>query len=251
MNKNILTIKNLTKQFAGAKRPSIENINLSLDFGRCLGIVGESGSGKSTLARAIAGLIPVSSGEIYFEDKCISNFNFSQYKKIYKDLQMIFQLPRESFNPTRTLGNSIVLNLKNFGIAGSYKSNAISLLNRCGLDASFYDKYPNEVSGGECQRAAIARAIAGSPKLLICDEATSALDMIVQKKIIALLNSLKEEMGMAILFICHDISLVHYMCDDVAVMKSGHIVEKNVASQIIHKPKNEYTKALIEASNIY
>ena len=83
MNKNILTIKNLTKQFAGAKRPSIENINLSLDFGRCLGIVGESGSGKSTLARAIAGLIPVSSGEIYFEDKCISNFNFSQYKKIY------------------------------------------------------------------------------------------------------------------------------------------------------------------------
>ena len=164
---------------------------------------------------------------------------------------MIFQLPRESFNPTRTLGNSIVLNLKNFGITGNYKNNAISLLNRCGLDASFYDKYPNEVSGGECQRAAIARAIAGSPRLLICDEATSALDMIVQKKIIALLNSLKEEMGMAILFICHDISLVHHMCDDVAVMKSGHIVEKNVAGQIIHNPKNEYTKALIEASNIY
>ena len=251
MNKNILTIKNLTKQFAGAKRPSIKNINLSLSQGRCLGIVGESGSGKSTLARAIAGLIPVSSGEIYFEDRCISKFNFSQYKKIYKDIQMIFQLPRESFNPTRTLGNSIVLNLKNFGITGNYKNNAISLLNRCGLDASFYDKYPNEVSGGECQRAAIARAIAASPKLLICDEATSALDMIVQKKIIALLNSLKEEMGMAILFICHDISLVHHMCDDVAVMKSGHIVEKNFAGQIIHKPKNEYTKALIEASNIY
>ena len=122
MNKNILTIKNLTKQFAGAKRPSIENINLSLSQGRCLGIVGESGSGKSTLARAITGLIPVSSGEIYFEDKCISKFNSVQYKKIYKDIQMIFQLPRESFNPTRTLGNSIVLNLKNFGITGNYKS---------------------------------------------------------------------------------------------------------------------------------
>ena len=166
-------------------------------------------------------------------------------------MQMIFQLPRESFNPVRSLGESIVLNLKNFGFRGNYKNKAISLLNRCGLDSSFYGKYPGEVSGGECQRAAIARAIACSPKLLICDEATSALDMIVQRKIISLLGELKDELGMAILFICHDISLVHYMCDDVAVMKDGHIVEKDVTSRIIHRPQNEYTKALIEASDVY
>ena len=164
---------------------------------------------------------------------------------------MIFQLPRESFNPIRSLGESIVLNLKNFGFRGNYKNKAVSLLNRCGLDSSFYNKYPGEVSGGECQRAAIARAVACSPKLLICDEATSALDMIVQRKIISLLSELKDELGMAILFICHDISLVHYMCDDVAVMKDGHIVEKDVTSRIIHHPENEYTKALIEASDIY
>lgn len=248
---DILIIKKLTKQFEGEKKLSIENINLNLKSGRCLGIVGESGSGKSTLARAVTGLISITEGEIIFDNKCISKFSHSEYRKIYKDLQMIFQLPRESFNPIRTLGKSIVLNLKNFGFRGDHQNQAISLLNRCGLDASFYNKYPGEVSGGECQRAAIARALACSPKLLICDEATSALDMIVQKKIISLLNDLKEEMGMAILFICHDISLVHHMCDDVAVMKDGHILEKDVTSRIIHRPSNEYTKALIGASNIY
>ena len=248
---DILVINNLTKQFDGETKPSIENINLTLKSGRCLGVVGESGSGKSTLARAITGLIPVTSGEVIFDGKCISKFSASQYRRIYNDLQMIFQLPRESFNPIRSLGDSIVLNLKNFGFRGNYKNKAVSLLNRCGLDSSFYNKYPGEVSGGECQRAAIARAIACSPKLLICDEATSALDMIVQRKIISLLNDLKDEIGMAILFICHDISLVHHMCDDVAVMKDGHIVEKDVTSRIIHHPENEYTKALIEASDIY
>lgn len=247
----ILIINNLTKQFDGETKPSIENIDLTLKSGRCLGVVGESGSGKSTLARAITGLIPVTSGEVIFDGKCISKFSPSQYRRIYKDLQMIFQLPRESFNPIRSLGESIVLNLKNFGFRGNYKNKAVSLLNRCGLDSSFYNKYPGEVSGGECQRATIARAVACSPKLLICDEATSALDMIVQRKIISLLSELKDELGMAILFICHDISLVHYMCDDVAVMKDGHIVEKDVTSRIIHHPENEYTKALIEASDIY
>lgn len=248
---DILIIKNLTKQFEGEKKPSIENINLNLKSGRCLGVVGESGSGKSTLARAVTGLIPITSGEIIFDNNCISRFSPARYKKIYKDLQMIFQLPRESFNPVRSLGESIVLNLKNFGFNSDLKNQAVSLLKRCGLDSTFYNKYPGEVSGGECQRAAIARAIASSPKLLICDEATSALDMIVQRKIISLLNELKEELGMAILFICHDISLVHHMCDDVAVMKDGHIVEKDVTSRIIHHPYNEYTKALIEASNMY
>lgn len=248
---DILIIKNLTKQFEGETKPSIENINFNLKAGRCLGIVGESGSGKSTLARAVTGLITITEGEITFDGKCISKFSPANYRKIYKDLQMIFQLPRESFNPVRSLGESILVNLKNFGFKGDCKKQAITLLDRCGLNASFYNKYPSEVSGGECQRAAIARAIACSPKLLICDEATSALDLIVQRKIISLLNDLKEELSMAILFICHDISLVHHMCDDVAVMKDGHIVEKDVTSRIIHRPTNAYTKALIEASNIY
>lgn len=248
---DILVINNLTKHFEGEKNTSIDNINLSLKPGRCLGLVGESGCGKSTLARAVTGLIHVSSGEIIFDNRVISSFSPAQYRNVYKDLQMIFQFPRESFNPIRTLGKSIALNLKNFGFSEDKKAKVISLLKRCGLGEDFYNKYPSEVSGGECQRAAIARAIAVSPKLLICDEATSALDVIVQRKIIALLNSLKEEMDMAILFICHDISLVHHMCDDVAVMKAGRIVEYDVTSRIIHNPKNKYTKSLIEASNVY
>jgi peptide/nickel transport system ATP-binding protein len=161
---------------------------------------------------------------------------------------MVFQTPTESFDPRHTLGDGVGESLRNSGMARSeVKAEVARLLKLCGLPAEFAQRYPHQVSGVQCQRAAIARAIAIKPKLLICDEATSALDVTIQTEILALLSDLRRELNLSILFICHDIALVQQFCDWVLVMYKGSIVEEGVPDEVIRNPQNDYTKRLIES----
>ena len=161
---------------------------------------------------------------------------------------MVFQNPVSSFDSRKTLGNGIGESLRNHGVSkAETKGRVLELLEQCGLPKEFYGRYPHEVSGGQCQRAAIARALAVKPKIVICDEATSALDVTVQQQIMELLKKLKEERNLSYLFICHNLALVQMFCDRVLVMKDGKIVEEGTPDEVIQKPENEYTKMLVES----
>ena len=161
---------------------------------------------------------------------------------------MVFQMPMESFDPRCTLGNGIGESLRNMGISRTETRRKVEeLLERCGLEKEYADRYPHQVSGGQCQRAAIARALAVGPEILICDEATSALDVTVQKQILELLKELKEKEELSFLFICHDLALVQEFCDRVLVLYQGKVVEYGNPDEIINHPKMDYTKKLIES----
>ena len=161
---------------------------------------------------------------------------------------MVFQMPMESFDPRCTLGDGIGESLRNMGISRTETRRKVEeLLERCGLEKEYADRYPHQVSGGQCQRAAIARALAVNPSILICDEATSALDVTVQKQIMELLQKLKKENQLSFLFICHDLALVQLFCDRVIVMHDGHVEEEGTPEEIIEHPKTEYTEQLIRS----
>ena len=218
--------------------------------GECLGLIGESGSGKTTVVNMISRLLDPTEGRIVLDGEDITHVSGRELRKVYTKMQMVFQSPAESFDPRRTLGDGIGESLRNNGWSKKdTKAEVARLLEDCGLKAEFADRYPHQVSGGQCQRAAIARALAIRPKLLICDEATSALDVTIQKEIIALLNELRWKHGidLSILFICHDIALVQEFCNRVLVMYRGDIVEEGAPDEIIHSPKNEYTRRLIDS----
>ena len=169
-------------------------------------------------------------------------------RQVYKNIQMIFQNPVSSFDPRRSLGHGIGESLRNSGVPKEEaKKRVLELLGQCGLSEEFYDRYPHEVSGGQCQRAAIARALAVKPKIVICDEATSALDVTVQQQIMELLDAFRKEYQISYLFICHNLALVQQFCDRVLVMKDGRIVEEGTPDEVILKPKEEYTKMLVES----
>ena len=209
----VLEVKHL-KKFFGDKI-ILNDINFTIDAGECLGVVGRSGCGKSTLAKIIARFIPADGGEIFL---CGQNITAEKnLKSVYAKMQMIFQLPEESFDPRKTLGQSIAEPLKNFNFK-NIDARIKNLLAEVGLTPDFVEKYPHEVSGGQCQRAAIARAVSISPKLLICDEATSALDVTTQAQIINLLNKLRTEKKIAMLFITHDFKILEKICDKVFKM---------------------------------
>lgn len=247
----LLRAEGLTRVFRGKDNtvfPAVDHISFSLKRGTCLALVGESGSGKSTTVRMITGLLPVSEGTIEMDGEDITSLKGKKRRDIYRRMQMVFQSPQESFDPRRTLGFGIGESLSNTGMSRSeVKKKVEDLLVECGLDASFADKYPHEVSGGECQRAAIARAIAVNPELLILDEATSALDVTVQKQVIDLLSRLKEERHMSYFFICHDLALVQSFSDYVLVMNHGIIVEEGTPDEVIQHPREEYTKVLLDS----
>lgn len=206
----ILEVKHLKKSFG--EKIIFDDINFSIDAGECLGVVGRSGCGKSTMARIIARLLPADGGQIFLNGVDITNTK--NLKSVYKNLQMIFQLPEESFDPRRTLGWSIGEPLRNYNFE-NVDDRIKNLLAEVGLTADFAERYPHEVSGGQCQRAAIARAISVSPKLLICDEATSALDVETQMQIVKLLRRLCSEKNLAILFITHDLEILKEMADNI------------------------------------
>ena len=198
----------------------------------------------------ITRLQDATSGSIVLDGKDITHLKGRELRKAYRKMQMVFQTPTDSFDPRRTLGDGIGESLRNIGMSRKETREEVErLLGKCGLPADFADRYPHQVSGGQCQRAAIARALAVKPKLLICDEATSALDVTVQKEILELLNELRSQQGnsLSILFICHDISLVQQFCDRVLVMYHGSIVEEGIPNEVIGHPKNAYTQRLIDS----
>lgn len=248
---DVLKVKNLKKIYTKDKKEftAVDNINLEIQEGECVGLVGESGCGKSTIARMITNLEKSSEGNIYINDLDIEELRKRKDKELYKQIQMIFQNPMDSFNPRIKLGNSISEIKINFGYnKKEVKKEVIELLELVGLSEDYYYRYPKEVSGGECQRAAIARALLIKPKLLVCDEATSALDVSIQGQIINLLTDLKEKTDISFLFISHDLALVQNFCDKIYVMYEGEIVEQGSRDQIMDNPKHPYTKLLLSSN---
>ena len=246
----ILKAEHLKKVFGSGKKSmtAVDDVSFELNRGECLGIVGESGSGKSTIAKMITHLEPVTEGQVFLKGKDITHVKGKALREIYQEIQMVFQMPMESFDPRCTLGDGIGESLRNMGISRSETSSRVGkLLERCGLDREFADRYPHQVSGGQCQRAAIARALAVNPEILICDEATSALDVTVQKQILELLIELKQKELLSFLLICHDLALVQAFCDKVLVLYHGKTVEYGTPDEIINHPKMDYTKNLIDS----
>lgn len=247
----ILDVKDLTKNFYKNKQlfTAVNHISFQLRQGECLGLVGESGCGKSTTVKMLTHLLKPDSGEILLEGTEIQHLKGKALKKLYTEIQMVFQIPQDSFDPRRTLGDSIMESMRNHNVSRKEAQNRLGqLLQQVELPPELADRYPNQVSGGQCQRAAMARALAVNPKILICDEATSALDVTVQAQIIELLKRLQQEMDLSILLISHDLALVQHLCDRVLVMYQGNIVEKGTPDRVINAPENDYTKMLIEAA---
>ena len=249
----VLKVSDLTKVFTGrghADLTAVDHIGFELYPGECLGLIGESGSGKTTVVNMITRLLDASGGSILLDGRDITRVRGKELRMAYRKMQMVFQTPADSFDPRRTLGDGIGESLRNLGLSREEtKKEVARLLTECGLTPDFAGRYPHEVSGGQCQRAAIARALAVKPRLLICDEATSSLDVTIQKEIVALLNELRSQRGgeLSILFICHDIALVQQFCDRVLVMYRGRIVEQGIPDAIIRDPGDAYTRRLIDS----
>lgn len=225
-----LEIKHVKKYFGN--KLVLDDINFSIKAGECLGIVGLSGGGKSTLAKIISRLINFDGGQIIL---CGEDISSAKGNKFYKKMQMIFQNPEESFNPRWKFGKSISEPIKNFLGGENLKERVENLLMEVGLPKNYAKRYPREVSGGECQRAAIARAISINPKLLICDEATSALDVTIQEQIVALIRKICVEKNIACLFITHDLAILKKLADRVLVLEDGRLktLEKSNFKEVL------------------
>lgn len=247
----VLQAEQITKTFTDSGRPeltAVDHVSFQLMPGEILGMVGESGSGKSTIAKLLTRLVDMTEGTIWIDGEDVTHAKGAALRGVYAKLQMVFQTPVGSFDPRRTLGDGIGESLKNQGVPKAERKKRVEeLLAQCGLSAEFAARYPHEVSGGQCQRAAIARALACDPKIIIFDEATSALDVTVQKQIIELLQELQRTKKLSYLFICHNLALVQQFCDRVIVLYDGKIAEEGTPDQVILNPKSDYTKRLVEA----
>lgn len=243
----------IDKNFIGKPKSfvnAVDNVSFEVFKGETLGLVGESGCGKTTLSRSLLRLIDTDSGKIYFDEKDVLLLKSKQLKDYRKNLNIVFQDPYSSLNPRINIGNAITEPMKVHGLYKSEKERrqkAEELIEKVGLSADSYNRFPHEFSGGQRQRIVIARALALKPKFLICDEAVSALDVSVQAKVLNLLNDLKEEFGLTYIFISHDLNVVKYMSDRIMVMKDGKIVEIGTADEVYNFPKQTYTKQLIAA----
>jgi oligopeptide/dipeptide ABC transporter ATP-binding protein len=228
---------------------AVNGVNIAVRTGKTLGIVGESGCGKSTLARLLLRLIEPDAGDVRFEGNSILTMDRNRLRALRRHLQIVHQDPYASLNP-RMKVHAIVgepLEIHSVGSKASRRARVAELLSLVGLDPDAADKYPHEFSGGQRQRICIARAIALEPKLLILDEPVSALDVSIQSQILNLLMDLKQRLGLSYIFISHDLSVVRYVSDDVAVMYLGRIVEQGQAETVLQSPLHPYTQALVSA----
>jgi oligopeptide transport system ATP-binding protein len=232
---------------------AVDGVSFSMQPGEALGVVGESGCGKSTLGRAIINLIKPTSGRVIWQGRDIASLSVAEMRPLRRDLQIIFQDPFSSHNPRMTIGRIIAEPLEVFSpdmTEAARTAEVLSIMEKVGLNSELIGRYPHELSGGQCQRVSIARAMILKPKLVICDEPVSALDVSTQAQIINLLRWLRREFGVAILFISHDLSVVRRLCDRVLVMYLGNVAEIGARDAIFDEPLHPYTKALISAAPI-
>ena len=256
----LIEVKNLVKHFpikrgvviqhkVGAVK-AVDDISFDVARGETLGIVGETGCGKSTTARLLCRLLDPSSGTIIFEGEDIAQRKGDDLKALRREMQMIFQDPYSSLNPRKSVGSIIADPFVIHGLhknEGERKKRVQQLMDRVGLNPEHYNRYPHEFSGGQRQRIGVARAIALEPKVLVADEPVSALDVSIQAQVLNLLRALQREMGLTLIFIAHDLSVVRHMCDRVAVMYLGKVVELAPSQALYSYPRHPYTGALLSA----
>ena len=229
---------------------AVDDVTLEIQPGSTLALVGESGCGKTTVGRAILRLVDTQDGEVWFGGQNLTQLSRAQLRPYRRQIQIVFQDPLSSLNPRMRIRDIVAEGLNTFGIGASEdeRSQLVkSILARVQLDPAHMWRYPHEFSGGQRQRIGIARALVVEPRVLICDESVSALDVSVQAQILNLLKSLQSDMGLSYLFITHDLSVVRYLADTIAVMYLGQIVEQGPASKIFHSPQHPYTQALLAA----
>lgn len=228
---------------------AVDGVSFQIPEGKTFGLVGESGCGKSTTARAIIRLYEPASGEILFQGKNIANLKGKELKEHRRNVQMVFQDPYASLNPRMTVNQTIMDPMKIYGTGtkDEMQKRVYELMELVGLDKRFAKRYPHEFSGGQRQRIGIARALALNPRLVILDEPVSALDVSVQSQILNLLKDLQRELNLTYLFISHNLSVVDYMCENIAVMYLGHVVEQASREELFREPKHPYTQALLSA----
>ena len=252
----VLVVEELRKTYRsgtalfGARRvvKAVDGVSFSLAAGRTLGVVGESGSGKSSLGRLLIKLLDSDGGRILFEGQDIAGLPEARFRALRPQIQMIFQDPFASLNPRSTIGHILTVGPMAHGMpAAQAREAARALLARVGLDAGAFGRYPHEFSGGQRQRIGIARALMFRPKLLIADEAVSALDVSIQAQILVLLDEIQRETGVSMIFITHDLRVASQICDEIAVMQKGRIVEHGPPSQIFVNPRSAYTRELVAA----
>ena len=266
-NKNtVLEITNLSVHFPLKKNifgkastffKAVDDVSFTVQQGDIVGLVGESGCGKTTLGRSILQLIKPTAGKILLNGKDLTQTNSEVLRNMRKDLQIVFQDPYGSLNPRITVGDAILEPLKVHSVLSGNKQRkekVMELLEKVSLDSSHFNRYPHQFSGGQRQRICIARALALNPSFLIFDESVSALDVSIQAQVLNLLNDLKKEFGFTAIFISHDLSVVHYICNRILVMYKGKIVEAGTADQVFYHPKNDYTQNLVNSipgKNLY
>jgi len=243
-------VEGIVFQRATAFVKAVDGVSFEIRKGETLGLVGESGCGKTTTGRCILQLERPTSGEIIFEGVNLNTLDERELTPVRRKIQVIFQDPYSSLNPRMKIGEIIGEPMKVHGIqpdANKRNARISELLSICGLNPAFADRYPHEMSGGQRQRVGIARALSLNPEFIICDEAVSALDVSIQAQIINLLEDLREEFGLTYLFIAHDLSVVHHLCNRVAVMYLGRMVELADSDELFDNPIHPYTKALLSA----
>jgi peptide/nickel transport system ATP-binding protein/oligopeptide transport system ATP-binding protein len=259
MSEALLEVHELVKEFPrprGRRRGAhglvraVDGVSFAVASGESFGIVGETGSGKSTTARLIARLIDPTSGSIRFAGRELSSLSRGGTRELRRELAMVFQDPYSSLNPRKTVGSIVAEPFAVHGLLqgrGERRRAVQDLMERVGLNPEHYNRLPYEFSGGQRQRIGIARALALEPRLILADEPVSALDVSIQAQILNLLRELRRDLGLTLVLISHDLSVVRYMCERVAVMRDGRIVELAPADDLFERPSHEYTRALLAA----
>ncbi|MFI1254048.1 dipeptide ABC transporter ATP-binding protein [Streptomyces netropsis] len=250
-NTALLEATGLRREFGRGKRAvtAVDGVSLTVRAGETVGVVGESGSGKTTLGRMLVRLLEPTGGELRYRGRDIGTLRERELRAFRSELQMVFQDPVSSLNPRRSIGESIADPLRAAGKLGDAEivARVRELLERVGLDPGAYHRYPHEFSGGQRQRVGIARALAPEPRLIVCDEPVSALDVTTQAQVVRLLGELQRDLGLALVFIAHDLAVVRQVSDRLVVMRGGRIVEEGPADSVYEQPRDPYTQGLLAA----